>query len=121
MCLSAAVPQLSEYLAAVPVQDIGHFGKCRNAVVSKQLDVIGVRGGMNSRRFGNDETASTGSSRFVVSDEVGVWQPIAQHARHVTGGDNSIAQQDTADLDRLEQVWEKGRHSAVARRLSVSL
>jgi hypothetical protein len=34
----------------------------------------------------------------------------------VAGGDDAIAQSDITDLNGLEQIWEKGRHSGVTRR-----
>lgn len=113
MGLPAAVPQLSENPAAVPVNGIRNLGQRRNAVVSKELDIVGIRRRMNGRRLSDDETASTGSPRLVVCDEVRARESIAQHARHVARGKDSIAYSHIADLNRLEEVREKRRHQAV--------
>jgi len=106
MGLPSAVPQLSEYPAVVPVYRGGNLGERGDAVVSEELDVIGVRRGMNGRRFGNDEGTSARGSRLMVGDEIRARKPVAQHARHVAGGEDSIAQSDIAELNRLEEVWK---------------
>jgi hypothetical protein len=116
--LPAAVPQLPEYPAIVTVHGIGDPGERGDTVVSEQLDVVGIRGGMNGGRLCDDEGASAGGPRFMVCDEVRVGETVAQHARHVTCREDSVAQPYAADLNRLEEIREKGGqggHSSLSK------
>jgi hypothetical protein len=48
----------------------------------------------------------------MVGDKIRVREAVAQHAGHVACGKYPVAQLRTADLNRLEELWEKSCHFA---------
>ncbi len=68
-----------------------------------ELDVVGVGGGVNCRGFGDDQAAAARRSCFVIVGEGRGRHAAGDHARHVTGGEDSVLDLQGAKGDGTEQ------------------